>query len=931
MALALVAVVVAGLAVFAAPPSVTSALTVYVVGSAEDSNDGMCGGEDCTLREAIDAANGHLNSGGPDQINFAIPGGGVKTINVSSALPFILDAVVIDGLTQGPTACGTPLVEVSGTSGAGDGIFLQSGSGSTVRGLAIGNFSGGSGIRSSAGGLTIECNNIGTDAAGLAAANATGVRLQSGPSNNTVRWNVIAKNNAGSGLGYGVLANPSNGTLISENSIFDNVGGTAYGSQGGTGPGIVSTSLQLPAFVTMSRPAGGVVEVGGAFIREFPATSLGQTAKFEFFASPTCDTSGFGEGKTYLGSYTKTDADDGSLDGVVRFGPNFGDAQALSGWPPGSRITMTATHVQSGSTSGFSRCLDPGLRIDSTFPTSVPVGIGDPTISITGAGLDGADVVALVTNGNLQPLAVLSPTSATTANLTLPSSVLGTPGNFSILLKHADPTLGSSVFFDFFIGPRIDTLGDSSAPVGSENVTVVIAGEGFKNAPLNTTVIRVNGVDSQTTFVDATHVTATLPAVALAAPGTLQLTAFNPRWNAGSNILPFFVTPVASPIDSIDAVTVVEPLVTTVDTTGTGGETLEATTGEGTGTVAVANYDGAPGGVTPATFSAANGYFDVYVAPESTFGTTTITYCDPLGGTALYWSPDGGLNWDFIENVTLLAATPPATCLQFTVGSDPSVHPNIFDLGGTAFAVTAGPVIEGPAVSPSLVPVGTAVVLSATFSDLDLPDDSHSWTIDWGDETVTEGVALSAVISDSHEYHESGVYRVMLRVTDEAGAYDEEQYEHIVVYDPSAGFVTGGGWITSPVGAYAPDPSLTGQATLGFVSQYKKGANVPTGNTQFQFHAAGLDFKSTSYDWLVVAGAKAQYKGFGTINGSGNYRFMLTAIDGNELGVGKPDTFRIRIWDAESDLPVYDNQLGVDENADPTTALGGGSIVVHKK
>ncbi|MBK7329812.1 MAG: hypothetical protein IPI85_12225 [Dehalococcoidia bacterium] len=132
------------------------------------------------------------------------------------------------------------------------------------------------------------------------------------------------------------------------------------------------------------------------------------------------------------------------------------------------------------------------------------------------------------------------------------------------------------------------------------------------------------------------------------------------------------------------------------------------------------------------------------------------------------------------------------------------------------------------------------------------------------------------------------------------------------------------------MGAYAPDPSLTGQATLGFVSQYKKGANVPTGNTQFQFHAAGLDFKSTSYDWLVVAGAKAQYKGFGTINGSGNYRFMLTAIDGNELGVGKPDTFRIRIWDAESDLPVYDNQLGVDENADPTTALGGGSIVSKK-
>ena len=34
----------------------------------------------------------------------------------------------------------------------------------------------------------------------------------------------------------------------------------------------------------------------------------------------------------------------------------------------------------------------------------------------------------------------------------------------------------------------------------------------------------------------------------------------------------------------------------------------------------------------------------------------------------------------------------------------------------------------------------------------------------------------------------------------------------------------------------------------------------------------------------AVAGAKAQYKRFGTINGSGSYRFMLTAIDGQVSG-----------------------------------------------
>jgi hypothetical protein len=40
---------------------------------------------------------------------------------------------------------------------------------------------------------------------------------------------------------------------------------------------------------------------------------------------------------------------------------------------------------------------------------------------------------------------------------------------------------------------------------------------------------------------------------------------------------------------------------------------------------------------------------------------------------------------------------------------------------------------------------------------------------------------------------------------------------------------------------------------------------------------ANLEFHSTSYQWLVVAGAKAQYKGSGTMNGSGEYGFLLTA------------------------------------------------------
>jgi hypothetical protein len=78
------------------------------------------------------------------------------------------------------------------------------------------------------------------------------------------------------------------------------------------------------------------------------------------------------------------------------------------------------------------------------------------------------------------------------------------------------------------------------------------------------------------------------------------------------------------------------------------------------------------------------------------------------------------------------------------------------------------------------------------------------------------------------------------------------------------------------------------------------------------------------------AGAKAQYKGTGTINGQGSYGFMLTAIDGQLNDGGGIDRFRMKIWNVTSGATVYDNQLGVSDTGDPTTALGGGSIVIHK-
>lgn len=219
--------------------------------------------------------------------------------------------------------------------------------------------------------------------------------------------------------------------------------------------------------------------------------------------------------------------------------------------------------------------------------------------------------------------------------------------------------------------------------------------------------------------------------------------------------------------------------------------------------------------------------------------------------------------------------------------------------------------------------IGQSIDATVVFSDPDVGD-THTATWGWGDGTITTVPANVPSVMASHVYAYAGVYTVTTTITDAAGESDTEIFQYVVAYDPNGEFVSGAGIIHSPLGAYTADPSLEGMARFGFVSKYQKGANVPAGNTEFHFKIANLDFKSTSYQWLVVAGSKAQFKGTGTINGMGDYGFMLTAIDGS------PDKFRIKIWDKATGEIIYDNLLGASDTADPSTAIQGGSIVIHK-
>jgi hypothetical protein len=245
---------------------------------------------------------------------------------------------------------------------------------------------------------------------------------------------------------------------------------------------------------------------------------------------------------------------------------------------------------------------------------------------------------------------------------------------------------------------------------------------------------------------------------------------------------------------------------------------------------------------------------------------------------------------------------------------------NVFNVAPTLISVS------GPLTPAAL---GSTTTIALIYSDPAGNLDQYTPRVEWGDGTVNSDV--------THVYATPGVYRAKAFVVDDDGGISNlAAYEFMVIYDTAAGYVTGGGWIMSGSGACsdivicgAGDP--TGQANFGFNSQYKPGKSVPSGETQFDFKQGNLKFHSENYEWMVVSGNRVQYRGEGTINGSGQYRFVLTATDGKNAAA---DKFRIRIMRVGAGggdgAVVYDNhQGGAIDSLDAGTEISGGNIIIH--
>lgn len=216
-----------------------------VVNSLEDiiADDG-----NCTLREAILAANSNTGAGGckpgvaRDVIRFALPGEGPHTIKLGSPLPQITVNLLIDGVTGTGATCKPtpmPMIVLDGSSaGAADGLHFGGSSSGGVKGLAFQNFQRNGLVLQGAGsGFTeVSCNTMGlmTDGRTKAGNGAAGIYVNNSPFNQVLD-NLIG----GNGVGIFIFGNDAEDNVFSGNYI----GVTPDGFNVGNGSdGILATN-----------------------------------------------------------------------------------------------------------------------------------------------------------------------------------------------------------------------------------------------------------------------------------------------------------------------------------------------------------------------------------------------------------------------------------------------------------------------------------------------------------------------------------------------------------------------------------------------------------------------------------------------------------------------------------------------------------------
>jgi hypothetical protein len=239
-------------------------------------------------------------------------------------------------------------------------------------------------------------------------------------------------------------------------------------------------------------------------------------------------------------------------------------------------------------------------------------------------------------------------------------------------------------------------------------------------------------------------------------------------------------------------------------------------------------------------------------------------------------------------------------------------------------------------VTGSSFKIGSTVNFSGVFWDKAGNKHTGQWVID--DNTLVKGIVTepsgtrNGKVTGSYKFATAGTYKLRMNVTDQnkVTSYcntNEDMEAIVVIYDPAGGYTYGGGWFASPAGALKSDATATGKANFGYAVNYFKGAANPKGETQFELKVGDFEYNALNFEYLSVAGARAQIKGTGKITGGqSGINFIMTVIDGALDGTGI-DKVRIKIYNRNTGQVYYDNEGGSDAN-NPVSKVGTNSQIV---
>jgi hypothetical protein len=432
-----------------------AAAATFDVKNANDSGAG-------SLRQAILDANA---AAGADTITFTIPGAGVHTITLASALPSVTGSLTIDGYTQ-PGASANTLavgddavlqVEIDVNALSGSGLQIDSTAPNTVvRGLAMRRAGGIALILVFGDNTVVQGNFLGTNAAGTASGPGSSYGVFVGAANVLVGGTAPAQRNviAGNSANINVQSFPPFSASPASAVIQGNYLGT-----NGSGTAAITSNYGVVA-IAGTADVVGTVTIGGT------AAGAGNLISGNLLDGIRID---LGGASGTIGAVTIQ----GNIVGLDATGanavPNTGNAVAvlrnlaatmgpvlIGGVAPGAKNVISAS--TNGSSSGI-----------------LLAGVTSSTVQ---GNFIGTDVTGTLARGNVNGILVNGGTSLIGGTTAAARNVIA--GNLSSGIFGADATV---TIQGNYIGTQVDGL----TPLPDGNVEI------FVSAPTGTSAVTVGG------------------------------------------------------------------------------------------------------------------------------------------------------------------------------------------------------------------------------------------------------------------------------------------------------------------------------------------------------------------------------------------------------------------------------------------------------